>query len=263
MSWVHSILPEDQLYSIHLQSQTKPLCIRYWLNVRLVYQRYWIEKHFNSTHTCLLHSNYHMNIHYTLNFVISKNYAFIFMGWCYTNLMILNLLNTLIKFLLFSPELFCIVKAIVFIVYSRLWSVLIFDQSTPNFTQHFYTIYVSNSWAWCLWQIMPLWQLLLLTFDACVIYVNIFSLFCVQQGDDMMKMLTSSQACRLDATETSRYLDVDPSRGLDTAEVVRRRAVHGHNDFEIAEETPLWKKYLEQVQLYATLLSGGLIISRT
>lgn len=64
-----------------------------------------------------------------------------------------------------------------------------------------------------------------------------------------MKSLTSSQACQLSVEQTCEILDVKPAQGLDRNEIVRRRAVHGNNDFEISEETPLWRKYLEQVLL--------------
>ena len=65
----------------------------------------------------------------------------------------------------------------------------------------------------------------------------------------MMKLLTSVQACQLTASEVSSYLEVDTSAGLNTEEVVRRRFNHGNNDFDISEDKPLWKKYLEQVCL--------------
>ena len=63
----------------------------------------------------------------------------------------------------------------------------------------------------------------------------------------MMKLLTSVQACQISAGETANYLEVDTSIGLSSDEVVRRRSVHGNNDFDISEDKPLWKKYLEQV----------------
>ncbi|KAH3774983.1 calcium-transporting ATPase type 2C member 1-like [Dreissena polymorpha] len=79
---------------------------------------------------------------------------------------------------------------------------------------------------------------------------------------EMMKTLTSSQACHLSVEETARILDVNLSRGLDRAEVTRRRSVHGYNDFEINEETPLWKKYLEQFNNpLILLLLGSAVVS--
>ena len=67
------------------------------------------------------------------------------------------------------------------------------------------------------------------------------------QAEEMMKLMTSVQACQLTASETADYLEVDPSVGLTTEEVVKRRFIHGNNDFDISEDKPLWKKYLEQV----------------
>ena len=62
-----------------------------------------------------------------------------------------------------------------------------------------------------------------------------------------MRSLSSQQACQLSCEETARFLDVNVSQGLNVAEVAHRKAVHGSNDFEINEDTPLWKKYMEQV----------------
>ena len=67
------------------------------------------------------------------------------------------------------------------------------------------------------------------------------------QTDEMLKLLSSVQACQLTADETANYLEVDTSVGLASDEVVRRRSIHGNNDFDISEDKPLWKKYLEQV----------------
>ena len=63
----------------------------------------------------------------------------------------------------------------------------------------------------------------------------------------MMKSVSSKQACHSSIKEVAELLDVNLSNGLDREEVVRRRSVHGWNDFDITEDTPLWKKYLEQV----------------
>ncbi|KAL4235055.1 ATPase [Mactra antiquata] len=80
--------------------------------------------------------------------------------------------------------------------------------------------------------------------------------------DEMMKSLTSSQACQLSVEETCKILDVNPSQGLERSEIVRRRAVHGYNDFEIGEETPLWKKFLEQFNNpLILLLLGSAVVS--
>ncbi|XP_060561406.1 calcium-transporting ATPase type 2C member 1-like isoform X2 [Ruditapes philippinarum] len=79
---------------------------------------------------------------------------------------------------------------------------------------------------------------------------------------EMMKTLPSSQACRLSVEETCQILEVNPAKGLDSSEVVRRRAIHGQNDFEINQETPLWKKYLEQFNNpLILLLLGSAVVS--
>jgi len=64
-----------------------------------------------------------------------------------------------------------------------------------------------------------------------------------------MKTLPSSQACRLSVDEVSQILDVNLTTGMDRGEVTRRRAIHGYNDFEINQEQPLWRKFLEQVSI--------------
>lgn len=40
--------------------------------------------------------------------------------------------------------------------------------------------------------------------------------------------------------------------GLSQPEVVRRRAYHGWNEFDIGEDEPLWKKYMAQVSVRAS-----------
>ncbi|XP_052817483.1 calcium-transporting ATPase type 2C member 1-like isoform X2 [Mya arenaria] len=78
----------------------------------------------------------------------------------------------------------------------------------------------------------------------------------------MMQTLPSVQACQLSVEETTRILDVNLSQGLDRSEVTRRRAVHGFNDFDINQETPLWKKYLEQFNNpLILLLLGSAVVS--
>lgn len=43
-------------------------------------------------------------------------------------------------------------------------------------------------------------------------------------------------------------LRADTKHGLSAGEVAQRRKIHGYNEFQISEEDPLWKKYLEQVR---------------
>lgn len=69
----------------------------------------------------------------------------------------------------------------------------------------------------------------------------------------MMRHVTSSEACVVDAAAVAERLRTDPERGLTNAEAARRRQYHGHNDFSIAEEEPLWKKYIGQVGARQTM----------
>lgn len=83
-----------------------------------------------------------------------------------------------------------------------------------------------------------------------------------EKTEEMLKLLTSVQACQKSADETADYLEVDPSTGLTSDEVVRRRSAHGNNDFEISEDKPLWKKYLEQFNNpLILLLLGSAVVS--
>ncbi|PIK60461.1 testis secretory pathway calcium transporting ATPase [Apostichopus japonicus] len=71
-----------------------------------------------------------------------------------------------------------------------------------------------------------------------------------------------SRRCRphLDGRyQTQARSDLD--NGLSSREAERRLMVHGYNDFEIAKEDPLWKKYLEQFKdpLIMLLLASAVV----
>ncbi|KAJ7376668.1 ATPase, P-type (transporting), HAD super, sub IC [Desmophyllum pertusum] len=53
----------------------------------------------------------------------------------------------------------------------------------------------------------------------------------------------------------------DPVRGLTHDEVERRRKLHGLNEFDHVEETPLWRKYIDQFKepMIVLLLASGLV----
>lgn len=57
----------------------------------------------------------------------------------------------------------------------------------------------------------------------------------------------SDKACAMATSEVEEILHTNCKTGLAREEIVRRRAVHGYNEFEISEEEPLWKRYLGQV----------------
>ncbi len=53
-------------------------------------------------------------------------------------------------------------------------------------------------------------------------------------------------AHRISGSDVAARLEVDPQRGLDSAEVVRRRELHGRNELAEAARTPAWKRLLAQ-----------------
>ena len=61
-----------------------------------------------------------------------------------------------------------------------------------------------------------------------------------------MYNLNSTDACFLttDAIKSKLQL-ADELRGLDKKEISRRLQMHGYNEFEVQEEVPIWKKYLQ------------------
>ena len=63
----------------------------------------------------------------------------------------------------------------------------------------------------------------------------------------MLSTIRASEAAVSTVLDVVRRLEAEPSRGLTSAEVERRRAMHGFNEFQIVEEEPLWRKYLNQV----------------
>ena len=62
-----------------------------------------------------------------------------------------------------------------------------------------------------------------------------------------MQFLSAETASQQSTEDVIQHLRADPQAGLHSAEADRRLRVHGHNDFEITKEEPLWKKYLDQV----------------
>ncbi|XP_033755466.1 calcium-transporting ATPase type 2C member 1-like isoform X2 [Pecten maximus] len=77
----------------------------------------------------------------------------------------------------------------------------------------------------------------------------------------MMSTICSEEACQLSVTEIESHLRTDSNVGLEGDEANRRKAVHGHNEFEITKEEPLWKKYLGQFNdpLILLLLASAFI----
>ena len=63
----------------------------------------------------------------------------------------------------------------------------------------------------------------------------------------MMRCLKSSEAAQTSYHDIALQLEVDIQVGLSEYEVGQRRRNHGYNEFDITDDEPLWKKYLDQV----------------
>ncbi|KAG7318056.1 hypothetical protein KOW79_019091 [Hemibagrus wyckioides] len=81
------------------------------------------------------------------------------------------------------------------------------------------------------------------------------------EDETMVPVLTSKRASELPVNEVVCALQADLQFGLTDAEVSRRRAYHGWNEFDISEDEPLWRKYLSQFKdpLIMLLLASAVI----
>ena len=77
----------------------------------------------------------------------------------------------------------------------------------------------------------------------------------------MMTFLNSDAACRVTANEIVKLLQTDPKLGLSECDIASRQKYYGHNDFEVDDDEPLWKKYLGQFKepMILLLLASALI----
>ncbi|XP_071172782.1 calcium-transporting ATPase type 2C member 1-like isoform X2 [Mytilus edulis] len=77
----------------------------------------------------------------------------------------------------------------------------------------------------------------------------------------MMSILTSEKAGYMTVNEVTETTRTNVDTGLNGSEVSQRRSYHGYNEFEIAKEEPLWKKYLGEFNnpLILLLLASALI----
>ncbi|XP_048748912.2 calcium-transporting ATPase type 2C member 1-like isoform X2 [Ostrea edulis] len=78
-----------------------------------------------------------------------------------------------------------------------------------------------------------------------------------EDPSNMMTSMPPSQAAILPYTEVEARLRTNNSTGLHTTEANRRRVLYGVNDFQINNEEPLWKKYLDQFKNPMILLLLG------
>lgn len=65
----------------------------------------------------------------------------------------------------------------------------------------------------------------------------------------MMAAMSSGYAAKLSVDEITKHFRTDPLLGLNGEEAERRRKIHGLNEFDVVEDKPLWKKYIDQVNM--------------
>lgn len=63
----------------------------------------------------------------------------------------------------------------------------------------------------------------------------------------MATVISSQTASTLTVEEILKEFNTHETNGLLNEEIERRRMLHGWNEFDVCEETPLWRKYLDQV----------------
>lgn len=69
-----------------------------------------------------------------------------------------------------------------------------------------------------------------------------------------MELLSAHAAAGLEVGRVATTLRTSLSSGLSSQEACLRRCAYGHNEFEIQQEDPLWKKYLGQVCPFVCLI---------
>ncbi|GFT12919.1 calcium-transporting ATPase type 2C member 1 [Nephila pilipes] len=76
-----------------------------------------------------------------------------------------------------------------------------------------------------------------------------------------MRHLRTDEACRWTYDEVATLLNTNIHSGLSWQEANRRLSLYGFNEFEVTQEEPLWKKYIEQFKnpLIVLLLASALV----
>ncbi|XP_055950563.1 calcium-transporting ATPase type 2C member 1-like isoform X2 [Argiope bruennichi] len=86
---------------------------------------------------------------------------------------------------------------------------------------------------------------------------------CSKKANDErgMRHLRTDEACRRSYEEVATLLNTDIHNGLSWQEANHRLSFYGYNEFEVTQEEPLWKKYIEQFKnpLIVLLLASALV----
>ncbi len=75
----------------------------------------------------------------------------------------------------------------------------------------------------------------------------------IKDSNKMMTYLTSQKAASMEVPEVVSAYNSNLETGLSSQEATRRKKTYGLNDLDVGEDTPLWKKYLNQVGFDSSL----------
>ena len=78
-------------------------------------------------------------------------------------------------------------------------------------------------------------------------YIESEPLIPVVEEEENMDIMNSQKASSLDYTQVEHDLRTNINNGLTTDDALHRQRLYGFNEFDVGEETPLWRKYLDQV----------------
>lgn len=65
--------------------------------------------------------------------------------------------------------------------------------------------------------------------------------------DDMLHFFSSAKVSSMSIEDVLREFRSDVTLGLSDEEADRRKRIYGLNEFDVGQETPLWRKYVDQV----------------
>jgi magnesium-transporting ATPase (P-type) len=66
-------------------------------------------------------------------------------------------------------------------------------------------------------------------------------------GEKMLPFLASAKVSSMSIDDVERDFQSQMSSGLVSSEAERRKRIYGLNEFDVGPDTPLWRKYVDQV----------------
>ena len=73
----------------------------------------------------------------------------------------------------------------------------------------------------------------------------------------MLPFLSSAKVSSMSIDDVERDFQSQISLGLVSSEAERRKRIYGLNEFDVGHDTPLWRKYVDQVKTYKFLIKYG------